>query len=511
LKPKLPNIILIVMDTMGAKHMSIYGYPRRTTPFLESLAENSTIYSRCFAPSAWTIPSHASMFTGLYPSQHGTFEGNLFLSQNIQHLVSGLKMKGYLTFGISSNGLVSPASGLCRDFDFFKDFTSAYLEGLMPNPAAKASPTILENPGELTDYLSKGINSLEKLKILLRYIQDTGNWQEALERLSEGIRYRLSHLISPSPFFKSSPFTEKSIELSRDIFTQHAGQEKPFFLFINFMEAHEKYRPPLKYRKFSRWSDKQKANMAGFYFQEMTPYFTELLEDNRNLHDDEIYYLDQKIKDIFDALQTNKLLDETVVILTSDHGESFGEKGIYGHNLSLYNELIWVPLIIHYQPGNTPKGENDRLVSLTDLYATVLDLAQCPLPRPESSYSLLDTRRRELAVSQFIYPEKDHNELEALKGSYKSKGMVFSPGIMSLVSESGRKIIEKRDGSIEVYDFSTDKDEKVNLIGTLEKKTVGQFQALLQFLKEDTGYNKALNDAEESYQSGGQMIDLAHY
>ena len=74
------------------------------------------------------------MFTGLYPSQHGAFEGRLFLSQNIQHLVSALKMKGYRTFGISSNGLVSPASGLCRDFDFFKDFTSAYLEDINASP-----------------------------------------------------------------------------------------------------------------------------------------------------------------------------------------------------------------------------------------------------------------------------------------------------------------------------------------------------------------------------------------
>lgn len=75
------------MDTMGAKHMSLYGYPRQTTPNLEHLAQDCAVYTRCFAPACWTIPSHASMFTGLYPSQHGAYEGKLFLDENVPHLV----------------------------------------------------------------------------------------------------------------------------------------------------------------------------------------------------------------------------------------------------------------------------------------------------------------------------------------------------------------------------------------------------------------------------------------
>ena len=122
MKKKLPNIILIVLDTVGAKHMSLYGYHRRTTPNLERIAEECTVYNCCFAPSCWTIPSHASMFTGLYPSQHGAHEGNYFIDENVQHLVKVLKNSGYRTFGISSNGLVSPTTGLCPGFDYFKDF-----------------------------------------------------------------------------------------------------------------------------------------------------------------------------------------------------------------------------------------------------------------------------------------------------------------------------------------------------------------------------------------------------
>ena len=102
------------MDTAGAKHMSLYGYPRPTTPNLERLAGDCTVYNRCFSPACWTIPAHASMFTGLYPSQHGAHEGHIVLSDNIQHLVPVLKMAGYRTYGISQNLLVSTPSEIGR-------------------------------------------------------------------------------------------------------------------------------------------------------------------------------------------------------------------------------------------------------------------------------------------------------------------------------------------------------------------------------------------------------------
>ena len=124
MSPTLPNIILMVLDTVGAKHLSLYGYQRTTTPNLEKIAQESILYSRCFAPACWTVPSHASLFTGLYPSQHGAFESRFLLRDNLPHMVPTLKTIGYSTIGISTNSLVSPASGLCQDFDEFHDLGS---------------------------------------------------------------------------------------------------------------------------------------------------------------------------------------------------------------------------------------------------------------------------------------------------------------------------------------------------------------------------------------------------
>jgi arylsulfatase A-like enzyme len=110
------------MDTAGAKHMSLYGYHRRTTPNLERIAEECTVCTRCFAPSCWTIPSHASLLTGFFPSQHGAHEANRSLTEKVHHFVSICKSLGYRTFGISSNDLISTVTGICQGFDYFTYF-----------------------------------------------------------------------------------------------------------------------------------------------------------------------------------------------------------------------------------------------------------------------------------------------------------------------------------------------------------------------------------------------------
>jgi hypothetical protein len=148
---------------------------------------------------------------------------------------------------------------------------------------------------------------------------------------------------------------------------------------------------------------------------------------------------------------------------------------------------------------------------LTDLYATVLDLIQCPLPRPVSSYSLLKSRKREFALSQFIYPEKDATLLEALQNYYKSQQREFSPAIMAVVTESGKKIIKKRDGNLEVFDFASDKDENHDLAPGLDPGILEQYQALMEYLQQDTRYHEAVKEAEQAYRDKSDLIDLTHY
>jgi arylsulfatase A-like enzyme len=420
MKSKLPNIILIVMDTLGAKHMSLYGYPRCTTPNLEHIARDCSVYTRCFAPACWTIPSHASIFTGLYPSQHGAYEGQYILEDRLQQFVPVLKMLGYRTFGISSNGLVSPTTGI-RGFDDFVDFTGANLEKAIQSVSNKESIDIFNKPGEFASRLDAGLNTMEKALITFKYICETKKLKEPLRRAVQGLNLRIENIVRPNTFFRSSIYTEETLKRFAGIINSMNKAEEPFFIFINFMETHEKYRPPLKYRQFSRWFDKQFVNMAGFYFKQDS-YLNFFLEMNRDLYDDEIYYLDDKIKTLWSIVERFSERENTVLIITSDHGEHFGEKGQFGHNLSLYNELVWVPLLVRYPQGSIPTGRDDRLVSLTDIYSTVLDLAGSPLPSPDTSISLLGTGKRELLLSQYIYPEGHKNILMALQNRLALQG-----------------------------------------------------------------------------------------
>ena len=385
---KLPNIILIVLDTVGAKHLSLYGYQRPTTPNLERIAQECTVYTRCFSPACWTVPSHASLFTGLYPSQHGAFESRFLLRDNLPHLVPALKAFGYDTIGISTNSLVSPASGLCQDFDEFHDLGSKDFSRILGG--LHGSGHMEADPESLSTRLQTSISSKNALGNLLLYLWQTGNVGKACKTLLKMGGKLVRKLLKPGPVDNATPYTKKTVALIKDILTRQASKNSPFFLFVNILQAHQNYCPPVGRRLFSRWHHRTIASPQKFYFQEDSPALTKLVTTYNNLYDDEILYLDSIIGRLWKMFQSTSLLDDTVVIITSDHGEHFGERGHYTHIMSLYNELLWIPLIVHFPQSLAMPGKDQRLVSLNDLYATILDLVDSPLPRPETSFSLLD-------------------------------------------------------------------------------------------------------------------------
>lgn len=488
MRNKLPNIIMIVMDTVGAKHMSLYGYERKTTPNLDKFAENSTVYTRCFAPACWTIPSHASMFTGLYPSQHGAFEGMFYLSENIQHLVPALKMAGYQTLGITSNSLVSPSTGLCRSFDSFHDLAALSMDKFINLIDADH-----RTHDELDERLTKGASIKEKIEILFGFIIEKKDFKTVFKRCYDSIYGRINNIIDPTPLIKSSRFTKKTLEIFRD-FVIHQNTDKLFFLFINFLEAHEMYTPPWKWRKYSKWSDRQGIVMEDFFYKEKNDNIDFLMNIYCKLYDDELIFLDYIIENIHQEVSKTSFYDNTIIIITSDHGEHFGEKEIYGHFLSLYNELIWVPLIIKYPKEMNKIGIDDRLVSLNDIYTTILELISSPLPNPQTSQSLLGSGRRDFVISQHIYPELYKLQIGGKKKFFNG----YAPPVMAVMTDGGRKIIENRNGELEVYNLTSDKDETHNLINTMPAEALENFRAMMNFIKVDTGFDEAFEQVKKS-------------
>ncbi len=503
---KLPNIIFLVLDTAGAKHMSLYGYRRRTTPHLEKMAEECRVYTRCFAPGCWTVPSHASMFTGLYPSQHGACEGAFLLHDNLHHLIPAIKMAGYRTIGVSSNGLVSPATGLCGELDEFTDFGNDDLHLFMNMLDVRSSSG--KGMNDLWSRLKRALTAKEAVQIFLAYISETRNWRHTVQAGNKLVRKHLRRLAKPSPLTKSSGYTEKTVRLFRKILGKYANSkdDQPFFLFMNVMEAHQAYRPPLTRRRFSRWWDKAWVDPQRFYRHGRSEQTNKLLNTYRNLYDDEILYLDAILGQLWQTFKDSPSFDNTVLIITADHGEHLGEKGHYTHIMSLYNELLWVPLIIRFPRDLNGAGRDDRLASLADLYPTILDLIDSPLPRPETCSSLMGEARRKVAIAQMVYPEMYRAQMEDRQAVDAANGVPFSPPLFAAITEKGLKIIEKQDGSLEVYNLLQDMEEEKDLASHLPPQALEDFHGMLRMYKEETGFNLKRAEILDSYREAPKAL-----
>jgi arylsulfatase A-like enzyme len=272
----------------------------------------------------------------------------------------------------------------------------------------------------------------------------------------------------------------------------------PVFLFINVMEAHDKYNPPRRFltavdRQQLKQNSLNQRDALDFYFKPPAlPHEPEMV---KRLYDQEITYLDEVLSDFFHFLKTAGLADDTLIIVTADHGESLGEHGIWGHFFGLYNELIHVPLLIKYPRSFGLQGENGQLVQLHDLFATLVEVSRAPYPVPPTSSSLLSPGRR-LALAEFT-------DLSIQLGRFlRRQGTVprqeFMQPCRCIIDAELFKLMEWADGSLGLYDLKTDYGEEKNLLPQPQFQALGR--ALQQNLTENLGefrYNTAINEDSE--------------
>ena len=464
----LPNIVLIVLDTMGAKHMSLYGYPRLTTPNLERLAEEFKVFTRCYATSCWTIPSHASMFTGLYPSQHGAHEANLSLDVRCRHLATVLKQMGYRNYGFSANCLVSPQNGLCPDFDEFNEFDYDPHFMRFEQPENKARQEFL------TQLILKPV-SWEKFLFFLRYLLDSKDYEVPYQY----VKRWLGRFFRLTPLQRSWPSSLKIMQKCFEIILQHQKSfPTPYFIFINIIEPHQHYNPPRLFRKYSSLYSWQKISTLKFHSPVYADKAKELLPEYVNLYDDEIITTDSLLATLLKNLKSLNSFDNTMVILTSDHGEHFGEKGHYEHRLSLYNELLWVPLMVKF-PGSAHRGIDNRLASLNDLFATIMEVCQCAVPVPPSSVSLVGANKRSETLSMIVGGEYLWKDLPELRNENLPSSK------FAVILDEGWKLIQREDDVLEVYNLALSQEEAKDLAPSLPADILRHFEELINsYIKE---------------------------
>ncbi|MFI5455375.1 MAG: sulfatase-like hydrolase/transferase [Isosphaerales bacterium] len=422
------NVMLIVWDTVRAANLSLYGYPRNTTPNLVSWARKGVRYNLALAPAPWTYPSHTCFFTGHWPFQLIS-QWNYTLDAPVPTLAEHLAARGYETAGFSANTAnCTYETRLDRGFTHFEDYplTPWYLLG-----RTVAGSWILENILSRDDFYES-------------------KWIRLQSRNASGI---------------SNAFLD---------WLRHRQRDRPFFAYLNYFDAHDPYMPPPGYA--GRFGIRPRsARDHQFLLDYGTPGWKTLQNRDiwmaRDCYDDCIAFLDDQLGQLLDELHGQGLLDNTLVIITSDHGESFGDHGSFLHATSLYLDEIAVPLVILSPdaPANRVVAEP---VSLRDLPATVVDRLGLSPGSPFPGHSL--------AAYWFLTPGQVPPEITPALSEHSSV-TAFQPqdersksrqDVQFSLVALGRHYIRNGLGSEQLYDLRHDQVESVNQIDSAEGKQV---------------------------------------
>lgn len=394
-----PNVLLIVLDTVRADNVSVNGYARDTTPNIAALAERGVVFDWAIAPAPWTLPSHATMFTGHY--QHDlSVDWLVALDDSFPTLAETLADLGYVTGGFAGNvSYCERGFGLARGFAHYEDF---YVE-----PSVLAFSTAL------------GARLMGSNKVL--------RWDRWLRNDAETITDRFLDWVSSTG-------------------------DQPFFAFVNYFDAHALYAPPEGY-------DAEFGPLGPVIHElpDARPRTGEEIDQLVNAYDGCIRYIDDHIGRLMRKLETRGRLRDTWVIVTSDHGEQFGEHGLMGHANSLYRPLLHVPLVI-VPPGGLPTAARvSPVVSLRDLPATILDVVGAGERRlPGHSLRPLWTSDGHPTLSP---------ALAEVRGAINAPPRVpAARGAMGAVFAEGLHYIRNGDGLEELYDLARDPLEEHNLI-----------------------------------------------
>lgn len=425
-----PNIVFIVMDTVRADHLSSYGYSRPTTPNIDRFARTGVLFENAIAASSWTLASHSSMFTGLLPQQHGA-DFAVPLASNPWTLAEVLRSRGYQTVGFVANDLyLEKGWGTAQGFSNYGDQSGRF----WPNLAA----VLLGNA-----VLQPIYQSLDRFDLFDR---------------------------------------EKASQINRRVYRWYRRpSQHPYFLFINYFDAHVPYVTSGPYEhRFVRPPSKL---MRKFYLELVSNHDSVILNARqrdivKGAYDNCLEYLDDQVGMLLKFLRQSPEWQNTIVIITSDHGDEFGGHGKYNHGRNLYRAVLHVPLIIA-GPG-VPQGVRiSHVVGTRQLFSTVLDLAGHE-----------DTPFSRTSLARFWDPSyKPSSSDDSVVSELIPINDLSARRAMISLTTPGWQYIAHRDGRQELYRWTVDPNEKDNLAasGAEQATMAGLRSRLVSLVSDATG------------------------
>jgi arylsulfatase len=362
--PGRPHIVFVLVDTLRADHLGLYGYSRATSPFLDEIATQSLVFDSAYSTSNWTRPAVASIFTSTMPSRHGAVVHHRAPAAELPLLAAELQRTGYRTGFFTAGVNVEASDGYDHGVDHFY---SAHQRNLL----------------ELT---AMGRNWLLPLR---------RRWRGARSKADDAVlQVRPTDLVERALAWQSEQPTNR-----------------PLFLYVHFHGPHTPYAPPAPFdrafgdRPVDRRLTRPPRPWAG----------PEALsaEDRHQMvvqYDGEVRWHDDGIRALVAGLRESGRLENAILVVTSDHGEAFGEHGAWGHNAALFDEITRVPLLLWSSGGRLAPGRSSTPVSLIDLAPTLMDLAGLEPPAAFDGGSLGPWIRGERTDSRVIFFENPLND-----------------------------------------------------------------------------------------------------
>ena len=396
--PEGPSIVLITLDTTRQDHLSCYGYERETSPNIDGLAAESAVYTNAYAVSSWTLPTHASIFSGRYPKSHGARydpEGHVSVTPPVHQ--------------------GDPSSAEERE---------VRVRMLAPTNGLLAQ--LLQERGYRT------------------YGAVAGPWLKGDFKLNLGFDRWDENAIHPLYGRVGESVSDAALG-----FIEDAG-ERPFLLFLNYYDAHQPWGAPgeARYRYVSRETVEQVERMSETAIDTLVKDVGRTSDHELlvGLYDAEIHYMDAQIGRVFDELRRRGLWEESWVIVTADHGEMLGEKGVYNHGVdSLSEGEIHIPLLIKPPSSGSSTGivpgRHEVFVQQVDVLPLLL--TELGIDVPEDVHGVLPGRRQKPVVAE-LWP------------SNRAKGL-----LQAIVQDTEKLLWRER--GVELYDLELDPDELTNL------------------------------------------------
>ena len=377
-----PDVVFVVMDTVRAQNVSAYGYERETTPNFDALADEGVLFEQATAPSTWSLPSHASLFTGTLPSTHNAHGETRYLDDTLPTIAEVMGQAGWETRCFTANTFISPSFGLTRGFAW-------------------------SDQAWITGAGGRGFSFIYRLV-------DTLGLSTAEDKGSGQVVDNIHNWMDDRPV-----------------------DAPPAFVFVNFLEAHwpfhqlpEEYRDAYTDQPLSELRTVGQISFGVQFGRQLSDEeFQRVRQPIVDMYDGGVLYTDALLGGVLDAWRQRGTLDQTVFVVLGDHGELVGEHGAFGHVSPMYEEDLRVPMAIRYPAMIPPGARVKEPISTLGTFGTILDLVTVPPPDTLQVGSLIPALTGKPAGIPVI-AERFEEELLSARfkpGTANGEGPLLSP------------------------------------------------------------------------------------